>query len=79
MPYFLDEIAAALASPDVFCAIGTSGAVYPAAGMLATARANGAETWVQALEPPENLQSTDRFLPGRAADVVPHWVDELLG
>ena len=32
MPYFMDEIERALATCDLFVSIGTSGAVYPAAG-----------------------------------------------
>jgi len=70
-PAHLDEIFAALASATHFVAIGTSGAVYPAAGFLAQARSNGARTYIQALEEPENREAFDEFLPGRAADVVP--------
>jgi NAD-dependent deacetylase len=40
VPYHMDEIGAALAQADVFCAIGTSGMVYPAAGFAATAARN---------------------------------------
>ena len=41
IPYHMDEIAAALDAADTFCAIGTSGLVYPAAGFAAEARHNG--------------------------------------
>jgi NAD-dependent deacetylase len=71
IPYHLDEIEAALRSVTHFVAIGTSGAVWPAAGMLAAARQRGAATYVQALEPPHNQTSDDHFVPGRAAEVVP--------
>jgi NAD-dependent deacetylase len=77
VPRHLDEIQEALASCTHFAAIGTSGVVYPAAGMLAVARHVGASTWVQALEPPENLTAADRFHRGRAAEVVPAMLDEL--
>ena len=60
-----------------FAAIGTSGQVWPAAGMLAQARAQGASTWVQALEAPANLGPRDRWRPGRAADVVPELLAEI--
>ncbi len=40
MPYHMGEISAALAQADVFCAIGTSGVVYPAAGFAAEAKRN---------------------------------------
>lgn len=41
VPYHLPEIHAALAQADIFCAIGTSGIVYPAAGFAAVAASNG--------------------------------------
>jgi NAD-dependent deacetylase len=41
MPFHMQEIGAALAQADVFCAIGTSGIVYPAAGFAAEAAGNG--------------------------------------
>lgn len=77
MPFFLPEIERALAACTQFVAIGTSGQVYPAAGMLAQARSRGAATWVQALEAPTNLTAGDRFRPGRAALVVPELLGEL--
>ena len=40
MPYHMPRIEAALARADVFCAIGTSGTVYPAAGFAAAAGCN---------------------------------------
>jgi NAD-dependent deacetylase len=60
-----------------FLAVGTSGLVWPAAGLLHAARGLGAATWVQSLDPPENLHPADRFRPGRAAEVVPDLVEEL--
>jgi len=44
MPYDMDKIEAAVASCDLFLSVGTSGTVYPAAGLSALARANGART-----------------------------------
>jgi len=77
VPYFLDTIEVALRTVDYFVAIGTSGAVWPAAGMLHTARQLGARTFVQALEPPHNLTDEDRFVPGRAAEVAPGMFEEI--
>jgi len=77
VPYHLDLIQQALSTCTHFLAIGTSGAVWPAAGMLGTARARGASTCVQALEPPHNLEAADDFRPGRAAEVVPALLDAL--
>jgi NAD-dependent deacetylase len=78
MPYHLEEIDAALGSCTHFVAVGTSGAVYPAAGYLDAARAAGAQTVVQSLDEPLNVHPSDRFVPGRAAEVVPGLVEELL-
>jgi NAD-dependent deacetylase len=39
MPLGMDEIYSALAMADVFIAIGTSGHVYPAAGLFRSAAA----------------------------------------
>lgn len=44
MPLFMAEIEEALNQCDLFVAIGTSGTVYPAAGFVAHANANGAHT-----------------------------------
>jgi NAD-dependent deacetylase len=77
MPYHLDEIERALERCTHFLAIGTSGVVYPAAGLLSAARRLGAETIVNSLDAPENLHALDRFVPGPAAEVVPRLVDEL--
>jgi NAD-dependent SIR2 family protein deacetylase len=65
MPFHMGEIERALAQCTHFVAIGTSGQVYPAAGMLQQARARGAMTWVQALEAPVNLDAA-RPLSSRA-------------
>ena len=71
VPYHLAEIEAALATCTHFAAIGTSGTVWPAAGMLHTARGIGAATYVQSFDPPDNLTPNDHFLPGRAVEMVP--------
>ncbi|MBL6719883.1 MAG: NAD-dependent deacylase [Planctomycetes bacterium] len=78
VPLHLPVIERALARCTHFLCIGTSGAVHPAAGFLAYARAAGAHTWVQALAPPDNLHPADRFVQGRAVEAVPGLVDELL-
>ena len=44
MPYDMDRIFAALDEADLFVAIGTSGAVYPAAGFVQFASGTGART-----------------------------------
>ena len=77
MPYHLEAIERAVAGATLFIAIGTSGAVYPAAGYLSYARAAGIPTIVQGLAAPDNLDPRDRFVPGRAAEVVPELLREL--
>ncbi|HEX6810912.1 MAG TPA: NAD-dependent deacylase [Planctomycetota bacterium] len=77
VPFHLREIEAALASCTHFLAIGTSGKVWPAAGMLQQARTTGAVTWVQSLDAPDNLDRRDRYRQGRAAAVVPAMLAEL--
>jgi NAD-dependent deacetylase len=76
VPYHLEEIAAALTHCTHFAAIGTSGVVYPAAGMLAEARAGGARTTILALERPDNARAADQLVLGRAAESVPRWAAE---
>jgi NAD-dependent deacetylase len=77
VPFHLDDIEHALRAVTHFVAIGTSGQVWPAAGMLQHARSAGAVTWVQALEPPANLDPRDRYREGRAAVAVPALLQEL--
>ncbi|MFO1077698.1 MAG: Sir2 family NAD-dependent protein deacetylase [Planctomycetota bacterium] len=77
IPFGLDTIETAMASCTCFVAIGTSGAVWPAAGLLHAARELGARTFVQALEPPHNLGPGDRFVAGRAAVAVPELLAEV--
>ena len=79
MPYFMDEIAARLAEADLFVSIGTSGAVYPAAGFVAEARSSGIATLELNLEPSEGTLFFDDARHGPATKLVPAFVDEILG
>lgn len=79
MPYRMEEIDEALGVCDLFVSIGTSGAVYPAAGFVQTARYRGASTIEINLEPSLGSSLFDETRIGRAAKLVPEWVDELLG
>ena len=51
MPYEMERIDRALMAADLFVSIGTSGAVYPAAGYVQTARYCGARTLEMNLDP----------------------------
>ncbi|MCD5348016.1 NAD-dependent deacylase [Agromyces sp. H3Y2-19a] len=77
MPYGLDEIEAALAACHVFAAIGTSGAVYPAAGFVVTAAEHGAQTVELNLASSEITPLFDAVRHGPASEVVPEWCDEV--
>ncbi len=79
MPYRMDEIFAALERADLFVSIGTSGAVYPAAGFVRNAREFGAATLELNLEPSQGTLWFDEARHGLATELVAAWVDEVLG
>jgi NAD-dependent deacetylase len=79
MPYEMERIDAALLHADVFVSIGTSGAVYPAAGFVQTAKYRGAATLEINLEPSQGSLWFDERRYGRASELVPAWVEEMLG
>ncbi len=79
MPYQMDRIYRALASCDLFVSIGTSGAVYPAAGFVQEAKGHGAQTLELNLEPSEGSHWFDESRHGKAGELVPEWVAEILG
>ena len=78
MPYDMDRIDGALQRCDLFVSIGTSGAVYPAAGFVQTARYCGASTIEINLEPSLGGFLFEEARTGPAGELVPAWVDELL-
>ena len=78
VPYRMDEITAALARADLFVSIGTSGAVYPAAGFVRMARELGATTLELNLERSQGSAWFDETRLGAASVLVPEWVEELL-
>jgi NAD-dependent deacetylase len=79
MPFFMGEIASYLNDCDLFVSIGTSGNVYPAAGFVAEVRENGhAHTLELNLEPSEGASMFDECRHGKAGDLVPVFVDEIL-
>ena len=78
MPYQMERIERGLLAADLFVSIGTSGAVYPAAGFVQTARYAGAHTLEMNLEPSLGSYLFSETRTGRAGDLVPAWVEELL-
>ena len=79
MPYAMERIEAALGGCDLFISIGTSGAVYPAAGFVQTAKYCGAATLEINLDPSMSSSFFDESRTGRAAELVPAWVEQVLG
>jgi NAD-dependent deacetylase len=78
MPLRMERIEAALAECDLFVSIGTSGAVYPAAGFVQMAGLSGARTLEINLEPSMGARLFDEGRYGPATEKVPDLVDELL-
>lgn len=78
MPYQMDRIYAALRRADLFVSIGTSGAVYPAAGFVRDARELGARTLELNLERSQGSHWFHETRLGPAGEVVPQWVEEML-
>ncbi|SDE05674.1 NAD-dependent deacylase [Nocardioides lianchengensis] len=79
IPYEMDRIFAALETCDLFVSIGTSGAVYPAAGFVQAAASYGARTLELNLLPSDGTDFFDEARHGPASELVPEWVDSLLG
>jgi NAD-dependent deacetylase len=78
MPYEMERIDEAVRRADLFVSIGTSGAVYPAAGFVRTARHHGARTLELNLDPSEGSIYFHETRLGTAGELVPAWVDEVL-
>ena len=78
MPYEMDRIFAALREADLFVSIGTSGAVYPAAGFVRNARDLGVKTLELNLEASQGSHWFDQSRHGPASVLVPQWVEEML-
>ena len=78
MPYYMEEIYAALSTCTLFAAIGTSGNVYPAAGFVQEADRAGAHTVEINLDPSAVVSEFAETRFGPATQTVPAWVDELL-
>ncbi|MDW8444598.1 MAG: NAD-dependent deacylase [Acetobacteraceae bacterium] len=78
IPLAMDRIYAALEACALFVSIGTSGAVYPAAGFVAEVRGR-ARTLELNLEPSEGSHLFDEAIHGPATKLVPAFVERLLG
>lgn len=74
-PEHLDRIdrffEVAAGKPTLFLAVGTSGAVYPAAGLVDVAKRRGADTWLVNADPADNTHRFDHFVQGKSGEVLP--------
>jgi NAD-dependent deacetylase len=78
MPYAMDVIERAISRADLFVSIGTSGAVYPAAGFVQTAKYHGARTLELNLDRSEGSAWFHESRLGPAGLLVPEWVELVL-
>nr|WP_316627428.1 NAD-dependent deacylase [uncultured Brevundimonas sp.] len=76
-PLRMERIERALEVCDLFVSIGTSGAVYPAAGFVQAARAAGALTVEINLEPTTGARLFDEGVYGPATQAVPTFFNAL--
>lgn len=79
VPYEMERIQDTLDRTDLFVSVGTSGAVYPAAGFVQYAGRRGARTLELNLMPSEGTHLFDEARHGPASVLVPAWVEEVLG
>ena len=79
MPFEMNAIYRALAGCDLFLSIGTSGNVYPAAGFVQEAKLAGAHSIEINLEPSAVESSFDDHRYGKAGELLPKFVEELIG
>lgn len=78
MPLAMHEISHALQDCDMFVSVGTSGNVYPAAGFVTEAKHAGAYTLELNFEPSNTRSLFDEARHGKATELVPAFVNELL-
>ncbi|MDE1467235.1 NAD-dependent deacylase [Aurantiacibacter sp. D1-12] len=78
MPYEMERIFEAISRCDLFVSIGTSGAVYPAAGFVQEANRAGARTLELNLERSAGSHFFDETRLGPASELVPEWVGEVI-
>ena len=71
MPMQMEEIYAAVEQADLFIVVGSSGHVYPAAGLVNVAHQAGAKTVLVNLEAPLNADAFDEVYLGKAGEILP--------
>jgi NAD-dependent deacetylase len=70
IPFDMDQIADALEQCTVFVTVGSSGAVYPAAGFVASVRRRAHTVYIGP-ERPDNADAFNECRLGKASDILP--------
>ncbi len=78
IPMHMEAILNAVETCEVFIVVGSSGHVYPAAGLVDQANNAGARTILVNLEAPVNASAFDEILLGPAGELLPQLVDRLI-
>lgn len=78
VPFHMAEIQRHLSLAELFLSVGTSGRVYPAAGFVELARHHGARAIEVNLEPSEGTSAFHESLVGKAGELLPPLVEEIL-
>jgi NAD-dependent deacetylase len=78
VPMSMQEIYEAVESCDVFLVVGSSGHVYPAAGLVDLAHQAGAKTILVNAEAPVNAYAFDEMHLGKAGELLPDLVQTWL-
>lgn len=80
VPMHMEEIYESVESCDYFIVIGSSGHVYPAAGLVNVAKSNGAKTILINFDSPTNALAFDDIHLGKAGEILPDliksWLNE---
>ncbi len=71
-PAIIHKAQVAIEKADLFISIGTSGSVWPAAGLPRIAADKGTRMIMINPEVEDNLNNQYTIYPGRAAEVIPH-------
>ena len=77
-PMQMEEIYAAVEQSDLFIVVGSSGHVYPAAGLVNIAHQAGARTVLVNLEAPLNADAFDEVHLGKAGELLPVLLEALI-
>ncbi len=78
IPMFMQKIYQMVENCDIFIVIGSSGHVYPAAGLVGVASTYGAHTILVNYDLPVNADMFDEVHTGKAGELLPKLVTEWL-